>query len=129
MFTKSGIRRTFAGAAICWAAMAVSQPLGSTLGFAQTDQPALAAKPQIVAANKIDAVDDERRVAVLDARATQLGRPFFRISGATGEGLPALLEAMWRRLADPGVRGEARQGGQESAPEQPGSRPPAPTRS
>ena len=92
-------------------------------------QPALAAKPQIVAANKIDAVDDESRVAALGARAKQLGQPFFRISGATGEGLPALLEAMWQRLADAGVRGEARQGGQESAPEQPDSRPPAPARS
>src|SRR5438094_2596176 len=35
-------------------------------------QPTLAAKPQIVAANKIDAVDDEARVAALAARAKQL---------------------------------------------------------
>jgi GTP-binding protein len=69
-------------------------------------QPALAAKPQIVAASKIDAVDDETRVAALDARAKQLGLPFFRISGVTGEGLPALLESMWKQLADGGVRDE-----------------------
>ena len=62
--------------------------------------PALAAKPQIVAANKMDAVDDPDRVAALERRAAELGLPFLRISGATGEGLPELLEAMWQRLAD-----------------------------
>ncbi len=62
-------------------------------------QPALAAKPQIVAANKMDAVDDEARPAAVERRALDLGLPFFRISGASGEGLPALLEAMWQRLA------------------------------
>jgi GTPase len=63
-------------------------------------QPALAAKPQIVTANKIDAVDDESRVRALEQRASDLGLPFFRISGASGEGLGPLLEATWQRLAD-----------------------------
>jgi len=62
-------------------------------------QPALAAKPQIVAANKIDAVDDPSRIDALAARANELGLPFFRISAVTGAGIPELLEAMWRRLA------------------------------
>jgi GTP-binding protein len=62
-------------------------------------QPDLAAKPQIVAANKMDAVDDESRVAALEARAAELQLPFVRISAATGAGLPPLLEAMWRELA------------------------------
>jgi GTP-binding protein len=62
--------------------------------------PELAAKPQIVAANKIDALDDEARVAALERRASELGLPFLKISGATGEGLPLLLEAMWKQLAD-----------------------------
>lgn len=62
-------------------------------------QPTLAAKPQIVAANKIDALDDEERVAALAARAAELGLPFFRISGVTGSGLPPLLEAVWERLS------------------------------
>ena len=66
--------------------------------------PALAAKPQIVAANKMDAVDDPDRVASLERRAAELGLPFLRISGATGEGLPDLLEAMWQRLADKDAR-------------------------
>jgi GTP-binding protein len=62
-------------------------------------QPALAAKPQLVAANKMDAVDDESRVAGLEQRSRSLGLPFFRISGATGSGVPGLLEAMWTRVA------------------------------
>ena len=62
----------------------------------------LAAKPQIVAANKMDAVDatdGETRIAALAHRAAELGLPFFRISGVTGAGVPELLEAVWRQLA------------------------------
>jgi GTP-binding protein len=62
-------------------------------------RPELAAKPQIVAANKIDAVDDEDRVEALAKRAKALRLPFYRISAATGEGLRELQEAMWRHLA------------------------------
>jgi GTP-binding protein len=62
-------------------------------------QPALAAKPQLVAANKMDAVDDRTRVAALEQRAAELTLPFFRISGATGAGVAELVEAMWHRLA------------------------------
>src|SRR5262245_11363454 len=61
-------------------------------------QPTLAAKPQIVAANKIDALDDEQRVTKLQRRAAKLRLPFFRISGVTGAGVPELLEAAWREL-------------------------------
>jgi GTP-binding protein len=62
-------------------------------------QPTLAAKPQIVAANKLDAVDDQERVTAVARRASELALPFFGISAATGEGIPALLEGMWRHLA------------------------------
>jgi GTP-binding protein len=62
-------------------------------------QPALAAKPQVVAANKIDALDDESRIETLARRAAELKLPFFRVSAATGAGIPELLEAMWQRLA------------------------------
>jgi GTP-binding protein len=65
-------------------------------------QPTLAAKSQLVAANKIDAVDPiegEPRVAALGGRASELKLPFFRISGATGAGVSELIEAMWHRLA------------------------------
>jgi len=61
--------------------------------------PAFAARPQLVAANKIDAVDDTQRVKDLEKHAKKLKLPFFRISGVTGEGVPALLEAMWTHLA------------------------------
>lgn len=59
----------------------------------------LASKPQLVAANKIDALDDESRAVAVGARAHELGLPFFRISGVTGAGVPELLETVWRELA------------------------------
>jgi GTPase len=68
----------------------------------QLFEPALAAKPQIVAANKMDAVDPDDAdgtVEALSRRAADLSLPFFRISGVTGAGIPELLEAMWARLA------------------------------
>ncbi len=65
----------------------------------------LAAKPQIVAANKIDAASDASLVEPLAARCAELGLPFFRISGVTGEGVPALLEAAWRHIVDAPGRG------------------------
>ena len=67
----------------------------------QLFQPALAAKPQIVAANKMDAVTDETSdgVTALSARAASLGLPFFRISAVSGAGTSELLEAMWRHVA------------------------------
>lgn len=62
-------------------------------------RPVFAARPQIVAANKIDALDDESRATALAHRASELGLPFFRISGVTGAGVPDLLEIIWRELA------------------------------
>src|SRR5476651_2263612 len=61
--------------------------------------PAFASRPQIVTANKIDAMDDESRAKSLEKRAKKLKLPFFRISGVSGDGLPALLEAVWKYLA------------------------------
>jgi GTPase len=55
----------------------------------------LAAKPQLVAANKIDAVSDPDAVERLAARAAELGLPFHRISAVTGAGVSSLLEAAW----------------------------------
>ena len=68
----------------------------------QLFEPALAAKPQLVAANKMDAVTgrDARPASRRSrARAAALGLPFFRISACTGAGVPELLEAMWRHVA------------------------------
>jgi GTP-binding protein len=61
--------------------------------------PELAAKPQIIAANKVDAVDEPERIRAVESRAAALNLPFFAISGVTGAGLPDLLEAVWRALA------------------------------
>jgi GTP-binding protein len=69
-------------------------------------RPELLDRPQLVAANKIDALDDPGRLARLEQRAAGLSLPAFRISGATGEGIPALLNAMWRGVA--AGRGEVR---------------------
>ena len=60
----------------------------------------LARKPQLVAANKMDAATDESLVAGLEARAAALSLPFFRISAVAGTGLPPLLEAAWTLLAE-----------------------------
>jgi GTPase involved in cell partitioning and DNA repair len=53
------------------------------------------AKPQLVAANKIDAMDDPKRVAALEKRAKKLKLRFFEISAVTGQGTKELIEAAW----------------------------------
>jgi GTP-binding protein len=55
-------------------------------------------KPHLVAANKIDAVDEPDRIVRLEARAQALSLPFFRVSGVTGEGVAQLLEAAWPHI-------------------------------
>jgi GTP-binding protein len=62
-------------------------------------RPELADRSQLVAANKMDAVDEEERVTSLAKRAKALKLPFYRISAVAGTGLPELTEAMWRHLA------------------------------
>ena len=69
--------------------------------------PQVAAKPMLVAANKIDALDEPDRLGRLQQHVEALAIPFFSISGATGEGVDALLESAWReivlaRAAEPG---------------------------
>jgi len=59
----------------------------------------LGAKPQIVAGTKIDALSDPELVERLDAHVTSRGLPFTRVSAVTGEGIDALVEAIWKYLA------------------------------
>jgi GTPase len=59
---------------------------------------ALAARPEIVVLNKIDLPETRRKRAELRRACAQRGLPFFAISAATGEGIAALLEAIWERL-------------------------------
>ena len=61
--------------------------------------PAMLKKPQLVAANKIDAVDEPKRITALEKRAKKLKLPFFQISAVTGEGVKKLVEAMWPIIA------------------------------
>jgi GTP-binding protein len=61
--------------------------------------PELIAKPQLVAANKIDALDDPKRVTALEKRAKKLKLKFFQVSAATGEGVKQLVEAAWPIIA------------------------------
>jgi GTP-binding protein len=65
----------------------------------QLFRPELAAKPQLVAANKVDALTTPEDLERLEKRAAELGLPFFAISAVTGEGVPDLLEEAWRTLA------------------------------
>ena len=69
--------------------------------FASDDEDAapLAAKPQIAAANKIDAMDDRSRLDRLSEHLTERGIPLFPVSAVTGEGMGPLLEAMWREVS------------------------------
>jgi GTP-binding protein len=62
-------------------------------------RPELAAKPQIVAANKIDAEAGREASGALAERSRDLGLPFYRVSGVTGDGIQDLLEGAWRELA------------------------------
>jgi GTP-binding protein len=59
----------------------------------------LADKPILAAANKIDALDEPERLARLEEHLQRLGVPIFAVSAATGEGVDALLEAVWREVA------------------------------
>ena len=56
-------------------------------------------KPLVVAANKIDALDDPSRLERLREHLQPRGVPLYAVSAATGEGLPLLLEAVWKELA------------------------------
>ena len=57
------------------------------------------AKPQITVANKLDALDDPDRLRRLEAHVKRKRLKLLTISGATGDGVPALLEAMWKAIA------------------------------
>ena len=59
------------------------------------DLPGLAGKPQLAAANKMDALDEPERLARLRRHLAARSVPLYTVSAVTGEGLPALLDAMW----------------------------------
>ena len=60
------------------------------------EEPAgLSGKPQLAAANKMDSLDDPRRLARLRRHLAARSVPLYPVSAATGDGVPALLDAMW----------------------------------
>jgi GTPase len=59
----------------------------------------LAARPQVVAANRIDILADPARLEALRAHAATLGVKFHAISAVTGDGVPELLETLWPYVA------------------------------
>ena len=55
----------------------------------------LSNKLQIVAANKIDALDEPERLERLRQHVVQLGLEMYSVSAVTGQGITVLLEAIW----------------------------------
>ncbi len=61
--------------------------------------PALASRPQIVAANKCDIAEDGEPLAKLRAHVEKLGLPFFEISAATRQGVDELMKRIAEELS------------------------------
>jgi GTP-binding protein len=61
----------------------------------------LARKPMLVAASKMDALQDGEKSAALRTVAEGLGLPFFEISSVTGQGIEALKFALAERVLAP----------------------------
>lgn len=77
----------------------ITHELASFAGRGDETAVALAEKPRLIAANKIDLVDDPDRLERLRRHVEALGVSVHPVSAVTGEGLPELLEAMWRQVA------------------------------
>ncbi len=75
-------------------------------GPPREDAPVLADKPRLAAANKVDVLDDPTRLARLERHLAAVGVELYPISAVTGEGVPTLLEAMWRIVAATQAPGE-----------------------
>ena len=58
--------------------------------------PELARKPQVVVANKIDALSDKSLLKKLEEYFRSRGYDFYAVSALTGEGLDKLKEGLWK---------------------------------
>jgi GTPase len=68
----------------------------------------LAGKPELVALNKIDALDAETRAARAEALAAATGATPYLVSGVSGEGVTALLRAAYANVRrDESAEGES----------------------
>ncbi len=61
--------------------------------------PGLLEKPHLVAASKIDALDDPARLKAIEKHAKKAKLKFFAISAVAGDGVNALMEAAWPFIA------------------------------
>ena len=77
----------------------ISRELAAFQGQGDEALGALAGKPRVIAANKIDALDEPARLKKLQKHAKKLGVPLYPVSGVTGAGLDELLEGLWRVIA------------------------------
>jgi GTP-binding protein len=77
----------------------IRRELDAFTGTGADEDVRLSAKPQVAAANKIDALTDRSRLERLGAHLEAEGIPLYPVSAVTGEGVPALLEAMWRQVS------------------------------
>jgi GTP-binding protein len=55
-------------------------------------------KDEVIALNKCDLIDDARAAALVAALAEESGAPVFAVSGATGAGVDAVLDALVQRI-------------------------------
>ena len=78
------------------------------MGELKSFSDAMAEKPMIVVATKLDAAQDSTRIGALEAHAKQLGLPFRKISSVTGEGVDELKRAMWDSLQEHAPKLEAK---------------------
>ena len=62
---------------------------------------AMAHKPMIVVATKMDIAQDPARVEALETKAREAALPLLKISAVTGEGVDALIAAMAQRVFAP----------------------------
>jgi GTP-binding protein len=82
----------------------------------QAYSPTLAAKPRITALNKVDALDGRTRAARRRALEKATGGPVLECSGVSGEGIEAVLRALWREIASARA---AERGDEEAGPWRP----------
>lgn len=62
--------------------------------------PAVAAKPMLLAASRVDAAGEGQRLIALRRFADERGERLHEISGVTGQGLEGLKRAIWARLEE-----------------------------
>ncbi|MCB9704035.1 MAG: GTPase Obg [Myxococcales bacterium] len=77
--------------------------------------PIFAGKPRVVALNKVDTPEAQAMIPGLRRRLRAQRIPLFPISAVTGDGVPELLEALYRRVALSREREKARAGGDSAA--------------